>query len=54
MPNRTPLEWEDLERELHAAGVSPEEIADGARELLARAREYQLAQTRERDGRTTR
>ena len=23
MPERTPLDWEDLERELHAAGVSP-------------------------------
>ncbi len=25
MPKRTPLDWEDLERELHGAGVSPEE-----------------------------
>ena len=25
MPKRTPLDWEDLERELHAAGVSPGE-----------------------------
>jgi hypothetical protein len=23
MPYRTPLDWEDLERELHAAGVPP-------------------------------
>ncbi len=36
MPKRTPLDWEDLERELHAAGVSPEEIEAGARQLLAR------------------
>ena len=35
MPKRTPLDWEDLERELHAAGVSPEEIEAGARQLLA-------------------
>ena len=33
MPKRTPLDWEDLERELHAAGVSPEEIDAGARQL---------------------
>ncbi len=31
MPKRIPLDWEDLERELHAAGVSPEEIDAGAR-----------------------
>ena len=30
MPKRTPLDWEDLERELHAAGASPEEIDAGA------------------------
>jgi hypothetical protein len=35
MPHRTPLDWEDLERELHAAGVSPEEIETGSRRLLA-------------------
>jgi hypothetical protein len=35
MPKRTPLDWEDLERELHAAGVSPAEIEAGARRLLA-------------------
>ena len=36
MPKRTPLDWEDPERELHAAGVSPGEIEAGARRLLAR------------------
>ena len=46
MPKRTPLDWEDLERELHAAGVSPDEIEAGAREMLARARGHQLAETR--------
>jgi hypothetical protein len=33
MPKRTPLNWEDLEHELHVAGVSPEEIEAGAREM---------------------
>jgi DNA-binding transcriptional regulator YiaG len=46
MPKRTPLDWEDLERELHAAGVSPGEIEAGARQLLAQARGHQLAETR--------
>jgi predicted transcriptional regulator len=46
MPRRTPLDWEDLERELHAAGVTPEEIDAGARAILARARGQQLAETR--------
>jgi transcriptional regulator with XRE-family HTH domain len=46
MPKRIPLDWEDLERELHAAGVSPEEIEAGARRLLAQARGHQLAETR--------
>src|ERR1017187_7579818 len=50
MPKRTPLDWDDLERELHAAGVSPSEIEAGARQLLARARGYQLAQTRKQLG----
>ena len=50
MPNRTPLDWEDLERELHAAGVSPEEIEAGARRLLAQARGHQLAGTRKQLG----
>jgi hypothetical protein len=45
MPKRTPLDWEDLERDLHAAGVSPEEIEAGARRLLAQARGHQLAET---------
>lgn len=50
MPKRTPLDWEDLERELHAAGVSPDEIEVGARELLARARGHQLAESRKHLG----
>ncbi len=50
MPKRVPLGWEDLERELHAAGVSPEEIEAGARRLLAQARGHQLAQTRKQLG----
>jgi DNA-binding XRE family transcriptional regulator len=50
MPKRTPLDWEDLERELHAAGVSPEEIEAGARQLLAHARGHQLADTRKQLG----
>ena len=50
MPRRTPLDWEDLERELHAAGVSPAEIEAGARKLLAQARGHQLAETRKQLG----
>jgi ribosome-binding protein aMBF1 (putative translation factor) len=50
MPKRTPQDWETLERELHAAGVSPAEIETGARELLARARGHQLAQARKQLG----
>jgi predicted transcriptional regulator len=50
MPKRTPLDWEDLERELHAAGVSSEEIEAGVRQLLAQARGHQLAQTRKQLG----
>jgi hypothetical protein len=46
MPKRTALEWADLERELHPAGVLPEEIEAGARRMLARARGHQLAETR--------
>jgi hypothetical protein len=38
MPKRTPLDWKVLERELNAAGVFPEEIDAGARQLLAQAR----------------
>jgi hypothetical protein len=44
MPKRTPQDWEMLERELHAAGGSAEEIEAGARTLLAQARRHQLAE----------
>ena len=50
MPKRIPQDWEDLERELHAAGVSPDEIEAGARELLARARGHQLSEARKQLG----
>ena len=50
MPKRTPLDWADLECELHAAGVSPEEIEAGARRLLAQARGHQLAEIRKQLG----
>jgi DNA-binding XRE family transcriptional regulator len=50
MAKRTAQDWETLERELHAAGVSPEEIEAGARVLLAQARGYQLAQARKQLG----
>src|SRR3984885_7814035 len=50
MPERIPLDWEDLERELPAAGISPEEIEAGARRLLAQARGHQLAETRKQLG----
>jgi hypothetical protein len=50
MAKRTPQGWETLEQELHAAGVSPEEIEAGARTLLAQARGYQLAQARKHLG----
>ena len=50
MPKRTPKDWETLERELHAAGVSPGEIGAGARELLALARGHQLAEARKQRG----
>ena len=46
MPKRTPQDWEPLEEELHAAGVSAEEIRAGARRLLAENRGQQLAGTR--------
>jgi DNA-binding XRE family transcriptional regulator len=52
MPKRTPRDWEELERELHAAGVSPEEIEAGARKLLAAARGNQLADARKQIGLT--
>jgi ribosome-binding protein aMBF1 (putative translation factor) len=50
MAKRTALDWADLEHELHAAGVSPEEIEAGARHLLAQARGHQLAETRNQLG----
>jgi hypothetical protein len=46
MPKRTPQDWATLERELHAADVSAEEIEAGARTLLAQARGHQLAEAR--------
>jgi hypothetical protein len=46
MPKRAPQDWETLERELHAAGVSEAEIEAGARRLLAEARGHQLAEAR--------
>ena len=52
MPKRTPQDWESLERELHAAGVSPEEIEAGARRLLAESRGHQLADARKQLGLT--
>jgi ribosome-binding protein aMBF1 (putative translation factor) len=50
MAKRPPQDWETLERDLHAAGASPAEIGAGARELLARARGYQLAEARKHLG----
>jgi ribosome-binding protein aMBF1 (putative translation factor) len=50
MAKRTQLDWQDLERELHDAGVQPEEIEAGARRMLARTRAHQLADTRRRMG----
>src|SRR5690242_4511251 len=50
MPKRTPQDWEPLEEELHAAGVSAEEIQAGARRLLAGDRGDQLAETRRQLG----
>ena len=44
MPKRTPQDWETMEAELHAAGVSPAEIEAGARKLLAEARGHRLAE----------
>jgi DNA-binding XRE family transcriptional regulator len=52
MPKRTARDWEELERELHIAGVSPEEIEVGARKLLATARGTQLADARRQMGLT--
>jgi len=50
MPKREPVDWEDLEHDLHAAGVSPDEIQAGARQLLAQARGHQLAEARKQLG----
>jgi ribosome-binding protein aMBF1 (putative translation factor) len=50
MSKRIARDWEDLEQELHAAGVSPEEIEAGARALLAEARGHQLAEARKQLG----
>ena len=52
MAKRTPRDWEELERELHATGVSAEEIEAGARKLLALARGTQLADARKQIGLT--
>jgi ribosome-binding protein aMBF1 (putative translation factor) len=50
MPKRTPQDWEPLAEELHAAGVTAEEIQAGARRLLAENRGHQLAETRKQLG----
>jgi ribosome-binding protein aMBF1 (putative translation factor) len=50
MPKRTLQDWEPLEEELHAAGVTAEEIQAGARRLLAENRGHQLAETRKQLG----
>lgn len=50
MTKRTPQDWEPLEQELHAAGVSAEEIQAGGRRLLAENRGHQLAETRKQLG----
>ena len=50
MPKRTPQDWETLEEELHAAGVTAEEIQAGARRLLAENRGHQLSDTRKQLG----
>jgi ribosome-binding protein aMBF1 (putative translation factor) len=50
MPKRIAPDREELERDLHAAGVSPEEIDSGARALLAQARGHQLAEARKQLG----
>ncbi len=46
MPKCIPQDWETLERELLAAGVSPEEIEARARTLLAQSGGHQLAEAR--------
>ncbi len=50
MAMREPQDWETLDRELHAAGVTPEEIEAGARLLLAQTRGHQLAEARKQRG----
>jgi DNA-binding XRE family transcriptional regulator len=50
MPKREPRDWEELERELHAAGVSADEIESGARKMLALARGTQLGDARKEMG----
>ena len=50
MPKRTPQDWETLEQELHAVGVSPAEIEAGAHRLLAEATGQQLAEARKQLG----
>jgi hypothetical protein len=50
MPKRTPPDRGDLERERHAARVSPQETDAGARQLLAQARGHQFAETRNQLG----
>jgi ribosome-binding protein aMBF1 (putative translation factor) len=54
MAKRIAHDWEDLEHDLHAAGVSAEEIEAGARTLLAQARGHQLAEARKQLGRAQR
>lgn len=46
MPKRIAQDWNTLEDELIAAGVSRADIEDGARRLLAQARGHQLAELR--------
>ncbi len=50
MSRRIPQDWEALERELHAAGVSPAEVRAGTRRLLAETRGHQLAEARKQMG----
>jgi hypothetical protein len=44
MPKKAAQDWENLEQELHSAGVDPAEVEAGARRLLAEARRHQLAE----------
>jgi transcriptional regulator with XRE-family HTH domain len=54
VPKREPRDWEELERDLHAAGVPAAEIEAGARKMLALARGTQLADARKEMGVTQR